>query len=803
MISLTDSNFLIDGRPITILSGEVHYFRLPKHAWRPTLEALKATGMNTVSTYIPWLIHEEIEGQYDFSGKQHAENDLISFIELVQAMDLYLIARPGPFVMAELKNEGIPYWVREKYPEAISRTWNAQSVMTGTLDYSHPGFQQETRHWFQKVSGVLKPYLQPNGGPIIGVQLDNEVGMLSWVSNSPDITPTTSRLFANWLVNNYGDQLPMVYPKAIVDPIQALGLMAKPTDDYVLQLEYDLGYFNRIRFKDYINNLIDAAKSAGLSDVPYFINVHGTDQERGETFPIGISQLYDLFQLKDVLIGTDIYFGDFTMMSATHLYTLNRFMQAVDGHWPLSTLEFNASSGNNTDHVPLETDASALALKTRLQVAQGTKVINNYLFRGGYNRKLAVPVNDGNSRVGIHGWRHGFGSLLNPEGVPASSLPTIKDVTQKLNHLQTLMGDLRADNLPIKVGFYPDLFMTESVYPNSQLAQAQADNQAINRAQRPWNSLLRALLATKLNYDAYDIQSQSLDINKVPVLIMATGKAMHELCQKKLVAYVKAGGRLILTGELPIQNLVGQPATQLIDYLGVRPEPVKTERWDYFPTIIGENFLEGVPEVRVTFLQSFAVTNGTVFWRELMTRQPVGAFIRRDHGEAAILGADWRFEPMFYLKLLAHFGIKPQFELLPRQSQILVLATGGCFGNFIHILNTDNSETQFKISDLTGSLFNDQWIHVPAKDGLILPTDVQYFDWQLDFATVELSAIDKQQLVFDVHHVDSVIQLTITDGQFLPSQAAWAEIKGETMSIHPKAVGRLVVERQGQIVYSN
>ena len=60
--------FLLDGKPFRILSGEMHYFRIPREYWRDRLLKLKACGLNTVATYMPWNLHERTPGKFDFSG---------------------------------------------------------------------------------------------------------------------------------------------------------------------------------------------------------------------------------------------------------------------------------------------------------------------------------------------------------------------------------------------------------------------------------------------------------------------------------------------------------------------------------------------------------------------------------------------------------------------------------------------------------------------------------------------------------------------------------------------------------------
>lgn len=198
MIELKNNQFLIDGQPRLIISGEIHYFRLPVAVWEERIIQLKKSGCNTCSTYIPWIAHEYYEGYYDF-GEKNENLNLQLFIELCKKHDMFFIARPGPFTMAEIKNEGIPYWVYENYPQVIPETWERKEVVTKTLDYSHPDFLKLIRGWYKQISLIIKPYLYQNSGNVIAFQLDNEVGMLSWVSNSPDLTKVTMTLFSEWL----------------------------------------------------------------------------------------------------------------------------------------------------------------------------------------------------------------------------------------------------------------------------------------------------------------------------------------------------------------------------------------------------------------------------------------------------------------------------------------------------------------------------------------------------------------------------------------------------------------------------
>lgn len=799
MIKMSKNEFQIDGKAQLIIAGEVHYFRIPVERWEETLVELKAAGMNTVSTYMPWIIHEEVEGEYDFDGHKKANQDLISFIKLVQKLDLYLIARPGPFIMAELKNEGIPYWVREKNPDAIPNTWDGQTVTTSTIDYSNQGYRRDAKKWMQAIGNVLKPFLHPNGGPIIGVQLDNEVGMLSWVSHSPDITDQTISDFSNWLDNRYA--APRILPNCYSmkdNPTQFKNLVAAPTEATALQIRFDLSLFMRTRYKDYFQFLIDALIEIDVVEIPYLINVHGTDQGRGETFPIGISQLYDTFTLDNVLVGTDVYFGDFDLTTATHLYTLNKFMSATGRSWPLSSLEFNASTGNNTDHLEGQKETSAIPLKTRLQLAEGTKVLNYYLFSGGYNRSLEVYQADGNSRVGIHGWRHGFGAMVNPEGKISYAYPRIAQVNQEALHNHELLSRTTVKPTKLAIGFDIDDFMTEYYYPNSHISNEYVNNLSMNRAKRPWNNVLKNLLSAKFNYDAIDLKQEIPDPKKTPTMIYLSSRYMAAKTQQLLVQYIQDGGHVLLIGELPEYDLVGESCHTLIDQLEVIPGAVVEETPRLFPSVQGLNWNQDMSEVRVEYYQTFTYKNGQAFLQEIQSKQIVAATVPYGQGSVDIICTELRFDPVFYTKLLAQNQIVPEFKLMPNQDNILAFQTDVDQGSFIHLLNTLDTEVHFEIA----GLFNRHMVTIHGRDGLMLPQNLKVAGVTVTYSTAELLRYtENQELIFKINELSDVIAVPITQ-RILPSQNYWIETEDNDQLIHPTNRGSLVINIESGVLVS-
>ena len=105
-----DKTFLLNGESFIVKAAEIHYPRIPREYWDHRIKMCKALGMNTVCIYIFWNIHEQKEGQFDFSDNL----DIAEFCRVAQKNGLYVIVRPGPYVCAEWEMGGLPWWLLKK-----------------------------------------------------------------------------------------------------------------------------------------------------------------------------------------------------------------------------------------------------------------------------------------------------------------------------------------------------------------------------------------------------------------------------------------------------------------------------------------------------------------------------------------------------------------------------------------------------------------------------------------------------------------------------------------------------------------
>jgi beta-galactosidase len=156
MIGETD--FLLNGKPYVIRSGEMHFMRIPEAYWEHRLKMARAMGLNTVCAYMFWNAHEERPGEFKFSGRR----DVAKFCRLAQKEGLYVILRPGPYSCAEWEFGGFPWWLLKK-----------EDLKLRTRD---PFYIEHVKQYLMQVGKQLAPLQITKGGPIIMVQVENEYG---------------------------------------------------------------------------------------------------------------------------------------------------------------------------------------------------------------------------------------------------------------------------------------------------------------------------------------------------------------------------------------------------------------------------------------------------------------------------------------------------------------------------------------------------------------------------------------------------------------------------------------------------
>lgn len=157
-VTIQGDHFVREGKTYQIISGAIHYSRVPKEYWRDRLKKARAMGLNTVETYVFWNLHEPKPGEFDFSGPL----DVATFIRIAQEERLNVILRPGPYVCAEWEAGGLPAWL-----------FKDPTLKVRTRD---PRFLAAAERYLKRLGKEVANLQASHGGPIIAVQVENEYG---------------------------------------------------------------------------------------------------------------------------------------------------------------------------------------------------------------------------------------------------------------------------------------------------------------------------------------------------------------------------------------------------------------------------------------------------------------------------------------------------------------------------------------------------------------------------------------------------------------------------------------------------
>lgn len=157
-VTVSGAQFIREGKPYQIISGDMHFQRVPRAYWTDRLRKAHAMGLNTITTYVFWNLLEPSPGRFDFSGN----NDVAAFVKAAQAEGLNVILRPGPYICGEWDAGGFPAWL-----------FAEPGMRVRTRD---PRFLAASDRYLQRLGNELAPLLARRGGPIIATELENEYG---------------------------------------------------------------------------------------------------------------------------------------------------------------------------------------------------------------------------------------------------------------------------------------------------------------------------------------------------------------------------------------------------------------------------------------------------------------------------------------------------------------------------------------------------------------------------------------------------------------------------------------------------
>lgn len=155
-VSLEKDGICINGTYHILLVSSLFYFRIPAPKWDERMKELKSAGYNAVDVYFPWNYHETVPGEWDFAG----DKDVERFLELAKENELWVIARPGPYICSEWDGGAIPAW---------------HSLNQFSIRQDDDAYILELSRWYAKILPVIYRQQWSNGGAVILLQVENEL----------------------------------------------------------------------------------------------------------------------------------------------------------------------------------------------------------------------------------------------------------------------------------------------------------------------------------------------------------------------------------------------------------------------------------------------------------------------------------------------------------------------------------------------------------------------------------------------------------------------------------------------------
>ena len=560
--------FKKDGKPFFLISGEIHYFRLDARFWEKHLRLLKQSGANTTSTYIPWDWHEYEEGKFDFTGETHPARNLIKYIKLCKKIGLQLIVKPGPYILAEYENHGLPGWLLKRCnKDAFALDENREIISPDLMCYMSDEYLKYTFLWYNKIMPIIAEYQESKGGPITMMQVCNEVGVFQWLFGKIDYNPFVIKLYKQFLREKYDSiqNLNSVYGTdfSSFEKLSAPIGKIENKQDYCAYFDFHLFY--RHYFAMYLDLLIKKIRSYGIN-VQLTHNIPGWIYGNAAELPMLISTYEEIMRTRnDLVFGLD-HIPEFVSFRNAHSdLACNKILEAMQPYGPVWAAEFQ--SGTREHHV--KCDANDLETFYYTSLAHGLKSFNYYMFSQGINT----------NGKGYYGKTFYYQTPLAVKADKSPLYDVIKKVDEFINREkeELLLSETKAD---ICVGLYKPYFYTE-LTTSQLLKDKKLDVGRLGLLYDPrfvreeifFNGLLRGLQTLNFNYDISDLENSNVEyLLRYKQLWVVTTEFMDASTQKLLADYVKNGGHLILYPAVPALDLYLNPCSTLKNELGIKFE---------------------------------------------------------------------------------------------------------------------------------------------------------------------------------------------------------------------------------------
>jgi len=562
-ISIRDGRFFLDGRRLFICSGEVHYFQIPKRLWRTHLEALKEANCNSVSFYVPWCWHEYEEGRFDFSGQSDERRDLEGFLRLCKELGLYAIARIGPQGLAESSALSLPLWLVNNYSDVLACNDSVPLLASSKSST----FRRYVSKWLERILPIVNTNAINRDGPIILLQICNEVGCFHWLTGAGDMSESTRISFRSYLRKKYKklSRIESIYRAKL----GAFERIEPPVGDIRHDGHFrhylDWQAFHRNIYLDYLDFLLEALRRNNVQ-VPAYHNVAGWYMGRAYDYPVNITFYKDVYKrvgerfffahdhIPEFLNGRNFHDG----------FICQNLLSAQQPNAPSFVAELQCGTREYTIH-PSPAEAEQFY---KVLLAQGISGMNFYMFSQGTNPD--GPDWDG----GTFYW----GTPVNADGSKNPIFNVVQRIGRFAQQFHEEISDATLES-EIAVNFYSPYYETEFLQPlfgKSRISSNVHLTHDIRLARERffYDGWLKALQFLNRGYSFVDVNKET-DPWKFKTLVVFSLEFMDGRTQRKIVDYVRSGGNVIIYPMAPVRDLRLESDTTLLNTLGIQQKGVK------------------------------------------------------------------------------------------------------------------------------------------------------------------------------------------------------------------------------------
>jgi len=558
--------FLIDGEPVALYSGAVHYWRLDRDKWPDILDKVIGMGFNAITTYIPWETHELRRGEFDF-GQVDPRNDIDAFISLCEEKNLYVIPRPGPQINSEMTCFGYPLRILDDAEMQARTSQGAKAILTQVprpipaISYASEKFLSETALWYDAICEILARHVYPKGN-VVAVQVDNEMAYFFHVNPYQcDYSDPSVAAYQRFLEEKYGslDVLNAAYHKSYtafpeVDPPRRFEGKTRQDIPYYT----DWAEYREVYLIESMTRLSQMLRDRGIIDVPIFHNYPHPLGPGGSAS--GITTPFNLKALEEKIdfVGFDIYsrreLYEHVKTVVSYVVGTSRYPfipEFVAGVWP-----WYLRPGNEYDE----------EFVTKAAIMNGIKGSSRYMIVE-RNRWLASPVmRDGTVRPERYDVFRKANDMMNSGG--------FAEIDRRADIL--LLANRQYDRLEaasVLVSFPGDFLepiLGFSEYPNYMATSEETFGfkEPIQQAKSDWfKAMADALGETGYDYLLGDTAHSVAEFLQYKAVMVSAFEFMDAKVQTKLLDAAKGGVHVILGPELPQLDELLRPNSPLADAL--------------------------------------------------------------------------------------------------------------------------------------------------------------------------------------------------------------------------------------------